>query len=139
MPLFSPSNPKEHRLLKRMERLGIAESDLEENFILGSGSGGQKQNKTASCVQLKHKPSGVEVKCQRSRSQALNRYYAHCELCARLEEKILGEKSERRRKAEKIRRQKKRRTRRQKARMLEAKRAQSRKKQLRRKPDIPSD
>lgn len=139
MPAFSPSSPKDRRLLERMERLGIAESDVEERFVLGSGGGGQKQNKTSSCVQLHHPPSGIEVKCQRSRSQALNRYYARCELCERLEEKILGEKSARRKKAEKIRRQKQRRTRRQKAKMLEQKKMQSQKKQLRRKPRIPDD
>jgi len=139
MPAFSASNPKERRLLERMEKLGLRESDMQERFILGSGSGGQKQNKTASCVQLSHPASGIEVKCQRSRSQALNRYYARCELCEQIEEKILGEKSARRQKAEKIRRQKKRRTRRQKARMIEEKRAQSQKKKLRRKPQIPDD
>jgi protein subunit release factor B len=137
MPLFGVSAAKETKLLARMARCGIVESDLTEKFILGSGGGGQKQNKTASCVYLKHEPSSVEIKCQRVRSQAVNRYYARCELCERIEEKTLGEKSARRQKAEKIRRQKRRRTRRQKARMLEEKRKNSEKKQLRRKPGIP--
>lgn len=139
MPAFSASNPKERRLLERMKKLAVRESELRERFILGSGGGGQKQNKTASCVQLAHPPSGIEIKCQQSRSQALNRYYARCELCDRIEDKIRGEKSARRQKAEKIRRQKKRRSRRQKARMLEKKRAQSQKKKLRRKPHIPDE
>jgi protein subunit release factor B len=115
-----------------MEKMGVAESDLTENFILGSGSGGQKINKTASCVQLLHKPTGMKIKCQRSRSRDVNRYYARKELCERLEEKVLGEKSRRRQAAEKIRRQKRRRSRRQKERMLAAKRQQSEKKALRR-------
>lgn len=137
MPPFGSTSPKERKLLERMHRLNIRESDLSEKFVLGSGSGGQKQNKTSSCIHLKHELSGIEIKCQRSRSQALNRYYARKELCDRIEEKVLGEKSERRQKAEKIRRQKRRRTRRQKARMLEKKRMRGEQKQLRKKPDIP--
>ncbi len=137
MPPFGSTSPKERKLLERMDRLNIHESDLSEKFVIGSGSGGQKQNKTASCIHLKHEPSGTEIKCQRSRSQALNRYYARKELCDRLEEKMLGEQSARRQAAEKIRRQKSRRTRRQKARMLEQKRMRGEQKQLRKKPDIP--
>jgi len=139
MAAFTPSSPKERRLLERMEKLGIDEGDIDERFILGSGSGGQKQNKTSSCVQLLHRPSAIELKCQRSRSQTLNRYYARCELCERIEERLLGEQSARRQAAEKIRRQKQRRTRRQKARMLAQKRAQSEKKKLRRRPEIGGD
>lgn len=139
MSLYGVSKRKEDKLLERMKRLGVEESDLEEKFILGSGGGGQKQNKTASCVYLKHEGHDIEVKCQRSRSQATNRYYARCELCDKLEEKLLGRKSERQKKAEKIRRQKRRRSRRQKARMLEKKKQQSQKKELRRKPRIPDE
>jgi len=139
MPNYAVSKAKEERLLARMKRLGIKESELEEKFILGAGSGGQKQNKTASCVQLIYPPRNIEVKCQRSRSQALNRYHARCELCDRLEEIIEGKKSARQQKTEKIRRQKRRRSRRQKARMLEEKKKQSKKKQLRRKPKIPDE
>lgn len=116
-----------------MDRLGVRENDLTEKFILGSGSGGQKVNKTASCVYLKHGPSGIEIKCQRSRSRELNRYYARKELCEQLEERKLGAASKRRQAAEKIRRQKRRRSRRQKERMLEAKHRQSEKK-VRRRP-----
>ncbi len=137
MPPFGSASPKERKLLERMNRLNVSESDLTEKFVLGSGGGGQKQNKTSSCIHLKHEPSGIEIKCQLSRSQVLNRYYARKELCERIEEKVLGEKSERRRKSEKIRRQKRRRTRRQKAKMLEKKRRRGEQKQLRKKPDIP--
>src|SRR5271170_6669836 len=106
----------------RMERLGIREGDLVEKFILGSGSGGQKINKTSSCVYLKHIPTGIEIKCQQERSRELNRYYARQELCERLEERTLQEKSKRQQEFEKIRRQKRRRSRKQKEKMLAEKR-----------------
>jgi peptide chain release factor len=118
----------------RMERLGIKEGDLIEKFILGSGSGGQKINKTSSCVYLKHIPSGIEVKCQRERSRELNRYYARRELCDRIEEKIEHKKSERQQMIEKIRRQKRRRSRKSKEKMLAAKKQLSEKKSLRKPP-----
>ncbi len=114
-----------------MARIGVREADLVERFVKGSGKGGQKINKTSSCVYILHKPSGIEVKCQQERSQALNRYLARRELCGRLEEKIHGANSARRQAMEKIRRQKRRRSRRQKQRMLADKRHQSAKKQLR--------
>lgn len=121
-----------------MEKLGIREDDLREKFILGSGKGGQKVNKTSSCVSLKHLPTGFEVKCQRTRSQDLNRYYARCEICDRYEEKILGEKTEKRKVQEKIRRQKRRRSRRAKDKMLDDKKQHAQKKQHRRRVD-PGD
>ena len=105
----------------RMQRLHIREEDLVEKFILGSGKGGQKINKTASCVYLKHLPSGIEVKCQRERSRALNRYLARRELCEKLENQIFKEKSVKQQAFEKIRRQKRRRSRRGQEKMLEKK------------------
>jgi protein subunit release factor B len=123
---------KWEKLHERMEKLGISEADLSEQFIRGSGKGGQKINKTSSCVQLRHAPSGIEIKCQQSRLQASNRFFARRELCDKLEEKILGIRSERQQEREKIRRQKRRRSRRAKNRMLEAKHKQSEKKELRR-------
>lgn len=114
-----------------MEALKIQEMDLRERFIRGSGSGGQKINKTSSCVYLMHVPSGIEVKCQQARSQSLNRFLARRELCEQLRERIEGEKSKRQQAREKIRRQKRRRSRRQKARMLDDKRKQGEKKALR--------
>lgn len=125
------SQKKWRELKARMAKLGIREQDLTEKFILGSGKGGQKLHKTSSCVYLHLLPSGIEVKCQRSRHREANRLFARRILCDRLEEKILGEQSLRRQKAEKIRRQKRRRSRRQKARMLEQKRQQSERKKLR--------
>ena len=121
------------KLHDRMEKLQILEQDLEENFIRGSGSGGQKINKTSSCVQLNHTLSSIEIRCQKTRSQADNRYWARSELCERFEEKILGEKSKKQQAAEKIRRQKRRRSRRAKAKMLDAKTLQGNKKKLRQK------
>lgn len=122
------------KLKARMEALGIKEADLEEKFILGSGPGGQKVNKTASCVFISHPPSRIEVKCQRTRSLVLNRYYARWELCERIAEKTEGERSLRQQKTEKIRRQKRRRSRRQRAIMLDDKRKHGQKKALRRDP-----
>jgi protein subunit release factor B len=125
---------KEKQLQDLMGRLKIREEDLVEKFIRGSGSGGQKINKTSSCVYLLHRPTGIEIKCQRERSQAMNRFFARRELCEKIAEKIEGEKSARRKAQEKIRRQKRRRSRRAKERMLEAKRKQSDKKARRTRP-----
>lgn len=122
---------KQQALAARMTKLGIRDADLVERFVLGSGSGGQKVNKTSSCVYLKHGPSGIEVKCQRERSRELNRYLARREVCERLEERLLGLKSARQQAMEKVRRQKRRRSRRQKERMLTDKRLQGAKKQAR--------
>ena len=123
---------KRQALLDRMVRLGIREQDIVEKFILGAGSGGQKLNKTSSCVYLRHGPSGIEVKCQQERSRELNRFMARRELCDRLEERVLGAKSAKRQAVEKVRRQKRRRSRRQKERMLDAKRQHGEKKAGRR-------
>ncbi len=122
---------KQTQLIAFMKRMGVEEGDLVEKFVLGSGRGGQKVNKTSSCVYLKHQPSGIEIKCQGSRSRELNRYHARKGLCERLEEMRLGAKSKRQQDAERIRRQKRRRSRRQKERMLEKKREQGQKKRLR--------
>ena len=127
----SISLSKQRQLAMRMKELGIREHDIVERFILGSGRGGQKINKTASCVQLKHIPSGIQVKCQKERSRAMNRFLARRRLCDRYEERLLGEKSAKQQAIEKIRRQKRRRTRRQKERMLREKHARSEQKELR--------
>lgn len=130
--MFNVSPEKESALASRMEALGIREADLIEKFVRGSGSGGQKVNKTSSCVYLLHKPTGIEIKCQRERSQTLNRFFARRELCERIAEEREGERSARQQAIEKIRRQKRRRSRRQKARMLDDKRKHSEKKSGRR-------
>ena len=126
------SGEKQGQMQARMAALGIREEDLVERFIRGSGPGGQKINKTSSRVCLLHRPSGIEVRCQRERSQAMNRFLARRELCDRIEERARGEQSARQQAIEKIRRQKRKRSRRAKLRMLEGKRMQSEKKAGRR-------
>jgi protein subunit release factor B len=125
---------KQTLLEERMTALGVAEADLVEKFILGSGSGGQKINKTSSCVYLKHEPTGIEIKCQANRSRELNRYQARRELCDKLDEIRLGKASARQQEMEKTRRQKRRRSRRSKQQSVADKRILSVKKNLRRSP-----
>ncbi len=122
---------KREQLRAFMESVGVREEDLVEKFVLGSGRGGQKVNKTASCVYLRHAPTGMEAKCQPTRSRELNRYYARKTLCERLDETIRGENSRRQQEAERIRRQKRRRSRRQRERILEEKHQRSERKQTR--------
>jgi protein subunit release factor B len=125
-------NPnKQNELLAKMASLEIKEEDLIEKFILGSGSGGQKINKTHSCVYLKHIPSKIEIKCQKSRSREANRLFARRELCDRIEYLLFKEKSEREQKFEKIRRQKRRRSKKAQEKVLETKRHKSETKKLR--------
>lgn len=119
-----------------MEALGLREKDLEERFVRSGGPGGQNVNKVSTCVRLRHLPTGLEVKAQTERSQALNRFLARRLLVAKLEEQILGRQSEERRRIEKIRRQKRRRSRRAKEKMLAGKRRHAVKKQLRSRPSL---
>ena len=109
---FGVRPEKEEELRERMEGLGIRECDLEETFIRGSGPGGQNVNKVATCVRLRHAPSGVEVKCGKERSQLLNRFFARRQLCDAIEGKLDPKNSQRVLAAEKIRKQKARRKRR---------------------------
>ncbi len=130
------SPEKEAALKERMERLGVAESDLRETFIRSSGPGGQKVNKTASCVFLVHLPTGLSVKCQQERSQALNRFLARRLLLDRIERIQTGQVAAEKARVEKLRRQKQRRTRRAKEKMLEQKHLQAEKKTARAKVDL---
>jgi len=121
-------------LTERMAALGIHEDDLLEKFIRGSGSGGQKINKTSSCVFLKHSKSGIEVKVQRERSRELNRTLAREELCAQLENRIASKQQEQTNARAKKRRQHRPHSKRAKIRNTAQKRKQSHKKKLRQKP-----
>lgn len=118
-------------LKERLNKLQVKEEDLVEKFILGSGKGGQKINKTSSCVYLKHIPTGIQIKCQQDRSREMNRFYARRELCDRIEKKRLGLLSEQEQEREKIRRQKRRRSRKSKQKMLEGKKKRGELKTLR--------
>ena len=123
---------KEEALKAKMVSLGIKGSDIKELFILSSKKGGQKVNKTSSRVYLKHTPTGIEVKCQQTRSQALNRFLARRILVDKIESLVLGRESDEQKRYEKIRRQKRRRSRRAKEKMLRDKKRHSEKKALRR-------
>jgi protein subunit release factor B len=128
---FPVSADKVRELRERMERLGIREDDLDEQFVRSGGKGGQNVNKVSTCVVLVHRISGFRVKCQQERSQGLNRYLARKLLADKIETERLGRQSAQQQEAEKVRRQKRRRSRRSKARMLADKRANSATKQRR--------
>ncbi len=128
---FGISKFKQEALREKMHSLGIREQDLKEKFVRSSGKGGQKVNKTSSCVYLRHIPTGTEVKCQQERSQALNRFIARRILANKIETIIMGKQSEERKRIAKIRKQKRRRSRRAKEKMLRAKRERAEKKRMR--------
>lgn len=112
MPGFGVSPEKEAELARRMDLCTLRESDMDESFIRSGGPGGQKVNRSATCVRLHHNPTGLEVKMQKTRSQALNRFYARRRMCELLEAKMLGAAAPASVTAEKIRKQKSRRRRR---------------------------
>lgn len=131
MPSFAVSLEKEKALEHKMEELDIHESDIVERFVRSRGHGGQNVNKVSTCVYLKHVPTGIEVKCQRERSQSLNRFLARRLLVEKIEQQVKGKESEEQQRIEKVRRQKRRRSRRAKEKVLELKHIQSRKKKER--------
>lgn len=111
MSIFNVSPKKEKELLERMRQFDVAESDIEEEFIRSSGPGGQKVNKTSSCVLLHHIPTGIKIKCQKERSQSLNRFFARRLLLDQIERKKNGFTSEESKRIQKIRSQKRKRVR----------------------------
>ncbi len=125
------SKTKSEQLKARMAAVNLREEDVEESFVRSSGSGGQNVNKVSTCVVLKHIPTGIIVKCQKERSQALNRFFARRRLLEKLETIKLGKKSEAEKRIWKIRKQKKKRSKKAKEKLLEEKRKQSQKKKAR--------
>jgi peptide chain release factor len=131
MGMFPVGAAKEKELIEKMESLNIREEDIEESFVRSGGKGGQHVNKTSTCVYLRHAPTGVEVKCQEERSQALNRYRARVLLVKKIDQMIRGRESAEVQRIEKIRRQKRKRSKRAKEKMLAEKKITSEKKRLR--------
>lgn len=109
---FGVTQHKIQELERRMNECGLFEKDIEESFVRSQGAGGQKVNKTSTCVLLKHIPTGLAVKVQKTRSQGLNRYYARKQMCELLENRLMREKSPKMKQINKIRKQKDRRRRR---------------------------
>jgi len=122
-----------------MRRLGINESDFEERFVRAGGPGGQNVNKVSTCVVLRHRPTGLEVRCARERSQSLNRYLARRILIGKIEASVLGAQAERERMIQKIRRQKRKRSKRAKDKILHNKKHRSKIKAARAKPSDLAD
>ena len=115
-----------------MAALGVREGDLQETFIRSGGHGGQNVNKTSTCVLLLHRPSGIQVKCQTTRQQGLNRWLARRLLLDKIEALKKGALAAERARVEKIRRQKRPRSRKAKERMLANKSHHAAKKESRR-------
>lgn len=116
-PSFAVNPKKQQALLARMAELGVAESDLEEQFIRSSGPGGQHLNKTSSAVRVRHIPTGLEARCGKERSQSVNRFIARRELMEKIA-KSRGLSTRLDDQQERIRKQKKRRNRRQNSKNL---------------------
>jgi len=119
------SAEKIQALTERMANLGVSENEFAESFIRSSGPGGQKVNKSSTCVHLMHIPTGLSVKCQRERSQGLNRFLARRLLLDKIEAQQKGFAEEKKKLREKIRRQKRKRSKKTKEKILAAKHKRS--------------
>lgn len=129
---------KREEIKQRLLTLGVKPEDIKEEFIRGSGPGGQKINKANICVQITHRPSGITVKCQQTRSRESNRFFARRILAEKLEQKIRGKESLKEQLIRKIRAQKKKRSRRAREKMLRQKHHRSEIKLLRKKTGMNS-
>jgi protein subunit release factor B len=136
MGSFPVSLEKEDQLTQRMAALGVRESDIEETFVRSGGHGGQNVNKTSTCVMLLHRPSGLQVKCQSTRQQGLNRFLARKLLLDKIEARQKSRADVERARLEKLRRQKRGRSRAAKQRMLADKSHHRAKKEFRRPPSV---
>jgi protein subunit release factor B len=132
MSSFPVNAQKEQQLAQRMAALGVREADIEETFVKSGGKGGQNVNKLATCVMLFHRPSGLQVKCQTTRQQGLNRFIARRLLLDKIEKLQTGQVAAEEARVEKIHRQNRKRSRRAKERILAGKSWQSEKKAARR-------
>jgi protein subunit release factor B len=129
---FPISPDKEDQLTRRMVALGVREEDLDESFVRSGGHGGQNVNKTSTCVMLLHRPSGLQVKCQSTRQQGMNRFLARHLLLDKIESSRRAAAAAERSRLEKMRRQKRGRSKGAKERILADKSRTARKKQFRR-------
>jgi protein subunit release factor B len=118
-------------LRARLVSLDVRPADVEERFVRGTGAGGQKINKTSSTVWLRHGPTGTEVRCQRERSQTVNRQLAWAELADKLEGRRDEAAHQARAARELVRRQKRQKSRGQKVRMIETKKHRAKNKATR--------
>jgi protein subunit release factor B len=132
MSSFQPSPDKQALLARRMASLRVDDGQIEESFVRSGGHGGQNVNKTSTCVMLLHRPTGLRVKCQTTRHQAMNRFLARHLLLDKLEQQQKSRADAQRAELEKIRRQKRKRSAGAKNRMLADKSRQGEKKRLRR-------
>jgi protein subunit release factor B len=105
----------------RLAALGTSAADVDERFVLGSGRGGQKVQKTSSSVWLRHRPTSVEVRCQRERSQSVNRLLAWSELCAKLEDRQRAKVAQQQDEQERARRRNRQKSHTQKLQMIRSK------------------
>ncbi|RAP39020.1 peptide chain release factor-like protein [Candidatus Marinamargulisbacteria bacterium SCGC AAA071-K20] len=132
MKIFKTNTSKDNALTAKLKSLRILDKDVRETFIHSGGKGGQNVNKVATCVQLIHAPTGIIIKCSRTRQQGLNRYWAYFMLAQKIEALATAKKVEKQKVSEKERRSARKRSKRSKQRMLDDKKHQANKKAQRR-------